>query len=73
MRFIRDVFVETYDPTIEGQFPIAERRIFSEKPLEEYRRTMTLDGQLDSVGQSPYFSVLTESSLEAGSPGYSGS
>ncbi|KIM40444.1 hypothetical protein M413DRAFT_19135 [Hebeloma cylindrosporum] len=33
VRFIRDVFVENYDPTIE----------------EEYRRTITVDGQLDSL------------------------
>ncbi|PPQ91828.1 hypothetical protein CVT25_000275 [Psilocybe cyanescens] len=33
VRFIQDVFVENYDPTIE----------------EEYRRTITVDGQLDSL------------------------
>jgi len=33
VRFVHDVFVENYDPTIE----------------EEYRRTMTVDGQLDSL------------------------
>ncbi|KAF8224146.1 hypothetical protein L208DRAFT_1410711 [Tricholoma matsutake] len=33
VRFIRDVFVEHYDPTIE----------------EEYRRTLTVDGQLSSL------------------------
>ncbi|TFK40090.1 rap 1A [Crucibulum laeve] len=33
VRFIRDVFVENYDPTIE----------------EEYRRTVTVDGQLSSL------------------------
>ncbi|KAF9533712.1 small GTPase superfamily [Crepidotus variabilis] len=33
VRFIRDVFVENYDPTIE----------------EEYRRPITVDGQLDSL------------------------
>ncbi|KAF9048492.1 small GTPase superfamily [Panaeolus papilionaceus] len=33
VRFIKDVFVENYDPTIE----------------EEYRRTITVDGKLDSL------------------------
>ncbi|KAG6878071.1 hypothetical protein C0992_008650 [Termitomyces sp. T32_za158] len=33
VRFIKDVFVENYDPTIE----------------EEYRRTITVDGQLSSL------------------------
>ncbi|KAF5342498.1 hypothetical protein D9611_001692 [Ephemerocybe angulata] len=33
VRFVRDVFVENYDPTIE----------------EEYRRTVTVDGQLSSL------------------------
>ncbi|GLB40654.1 putative ras subfamily of RAS small GTPases [Lyophyllum shimeji] len=33
VRFIRDVFVENYDPTIE----------------EEYRRTITVDGELSSL------------------------
>ncbi|EFI27889.1 rap 1A [Coprinopsis cinerea okayama7 len=33
VRFIRDVFVENYDPTIE----------------EEYRRTVTVDGQLSAL------------------------
>jgi len=33
IRFIRDVFVENYDPTIE----------------EQYRRTITVDGQLDML------------------------
>jgi len=58
VRFIRDVFVETYDPTIEGQLSNCWTSDLSEKPLEEYRRTMTVDDQLDSVGQLPYFSAL---------------
>ncbi|KAF9565434.1 hypothetical protein CPC08DRAFT_684003 [Agrocybe pediades] len=33
VRFVRDVFVETYDPTIE----------------EEFRRTVLVDGRLDSL------------------------
>ncbi|KAG6910099.1 hypothetical protein DXG01_013152 [Tephrocybe rancida] len=38
VRFIRDVFVENYDPTIEVA-----------RMVEEYRRTITVDGQLSSL------------------------
>jgi len=55
VRFIRDVFVETYDPTIE----------------EEYRRTMTVDGQLDSLevldtAGAEQFNSLNEVYLKSG-------
>ena len=53
VRFIRDVFVENYDPTIEGQLDANHTSgsfIISSGEVEEYRREITVDGQLDSVG-----------------------
>ena len=51
VRFIRDVFVDNYDPTIEGLWLVVTLGIFFLTGLvEEYQRTITVDGQLDSVG-----------------------
>ncbi|KAG6819586.1 hypothetical protein H0H93_010470 [Arthromyces matolae] len=52
VRFIKDVFVEHYDPTIEGMFgpsPIAFMLCTYGYVAEEYRRTITVDGQLSSL------------------------
>jgi hypothetical protein len=50
VRFIRDVFVENYDPTIEGQWLVVTVVCFVLTSLiEQYRRTITVDGQLDMV------------------------
>ncbi|KAF4614059.1 hypothetical protein D9613_007676 [Agrocybe pediades] len=48
VRFVRDVFVETYDPTIE----------------EEFRRTVLVDGRLDSVSHLLSFCGRGELKLE---------
>ncbi|KAF5367155.1 hypothetical protein D9758_004066 [Tetrapyrgos nigripes] len=55
VRFIRDIFVENYDPTIE----------------EEYRRTVNVDGELSSLevldtAGAEQFTTLNEVYIKAG-------
>ena len=50
VRFIRDIFVENYDPTIEGQWLVVTVMCCVLTSLiEQYRKTITVDGQLDMV------------------------
>jgi hypothetical protein len=41
--------VENYDPTIEGQWLNVLRVLYFDHIVEQYRRTITVDGQLDMV------------------------
>ena len=44
--------MENYDPTIEGQWLVATRTVVCSvltSLIEQYRRTITVDGQLDMV------------------------
>ena len=49
VRFISDVFVETYDPTIEGSESISFSDHDSLQLSEQYSRTITVDGKTDEV------------------------
>jgi len=68
VRFIRDVFVENYDPTIEGELTLSRKPLpvkwFQDKISEEYRRTVTLDGILSSVRLERWFGRRPFSSMQ---------
>jgi hypothetical protein len=53
VRWVRDVFLETYDPTIEGKSPIHQYLLVTPVHIipcvEEYRRVIEVDGVLSSV------------------------
>lgn len=41
--------MENYDPTIEGQWLFQSCAMFLTSLIEQYRRTISVDGQLDMV------------------------
>ena len=51
MRYIKDVFIDYYDPTIEGASPTPWRLSPAYLTTEEYRRTVKIDGELSSVSR----------------------
>ena len=62
VRWVRDVFLETYDPTIEGEYQASAHSILimlgtsvhnNNYCTEEYRRVIEVDGALTSVRLNP--------------------
>jgi hypothetical protein len=67
VRFIRDEFLENYDPTIEGnQNRHPDFIVLTLSHSEEYRRAVTVDGETSSVRRLlPHIAHRTDTLIKA--------